>query len=225
MKKFAVATGLVLSLIAGVTHAAYLPLEGRKLDGTPTATVNAADAIFAYDRNQNITWLRDWNYANTSGYATTNANALNTALGVRSTGQMGFTAANNWATELTIGSFINWRLPTENIDSTGEFGSLIMHLYDELGLTDWNSVFFNVVSQGNYWSSSDDPDNAARAFNFVGGSFFISSSTKTNRFYAVAVQDGDVCTVNCEANVPVPATAVLLGLGLIGIGAARRKQN
>jgi len=39
-------------------------------------------------------------------------------------------------------------------------------------------------------------------------------------FFAVAVRSGDVA----DAQIPVPATLTLLGLGLAGIGAARRKQ-
>jgi hypothetical protein len=56
-----------------------------------------------YDSELNITWLQDWNYAQTSGYA---------GAGVEADGRMSWAAANQWADDLVFGGFSDWRLPT-----------------------------------------------------------------------------------------------------------------
>jgi hypothetical protein len=46
----------------------------------------------------NVTWLRDANYAQTSGY--------------KSDGKMSWATATNWVANLTVGGYGDWRLPT-----------------------------------------------------------------------------------------------------------------
>jgi len=54
-----------------------------------------------YDDVLDLTWLKDANFAKTSGYAAT---------GVSSDGKMTWAAANTWAGQLSIGTFDDWRL-------------------------------------------------------------------------------------------------------------------
>lgn len=83
------------------------------------ATISAQAALInrgggmIYDDVQDITWLADWNYALTSGYAAANAieDDSNT---IRANGRVGWDAANNWAASLVYGGFDDWRLPTTN---------------------------------------------------------------------------------------------------------------
>ena len=64
-------------------------LLGRDINGNPVAA-NDPSAVFEYDTDLNITWLRDWN---ASGHVT-------------------WDAAMAWASTLVVGSYGGWRLPT-----------------------------------------------------------------------------------------------------------------
>jgi len=57
-----------------------------------------------YDDVLDITWLKDANFAKTSGYAATGVT------GVSADGQMRWSAANTWAGQLQIGLYNDWRL-------------------------------------------------------------------------------------------------------------------
>ena len=58
-----------------------------------------------YDADQDITWLKDANYALTSGFDTD--------------GRMTWDIANAWADSLVFGGFDDWRLPTGDPDCGG----------------------------------------------------------------------------------------------------------
>lgn len=60
-----------------------------------------------YDSSQNITWLQDANYANTSGYTTTNF-----------AGRMTWDQATAWADQLVYGGYDDWRLPSAGLSGT-----------------------------------------------------------------------------------------------------------
>ena len=78
-------------------HATPVALEGRDINGNPVAA-DASDAVFEYDPNLNLTWLRDWNFNANNG----------------DSGLMTWDVAMSWAAHLTVGSFSGWRLPTAN---------------------------------------------------------------------------------------------------------------
>jgi hypothetical protein len=118
MKRVAAIAGLLLGLMAGQTAANPLPLEGRDINGNPVGATDAS-AVFEYDPNLNMTWLRDWNYAYTSGYASIHAGGSGTNT-VNSNGSMGWDAANVWTKNLVVGGYSGWNLPV--ITDTGTAG-------------------------------------------------------------------------------------------------------
>jgi hypothetical protein len=254
MKRIAATLGAVLGLQAGLATAGPLPLEGRDINGKSVAA-NDSSAVFEYDPNLNITWLRDWNYASSSGYAQSNQGGTGDTQ-VNSNGRMGWVAAQTWASSLSFLGHTGWRLP--KIVDTGSYGcdfaysgtdcgynvqtksgatvySEMAYLwYDELGNKAVRDTAGNFQVGGGLrnpgpflnfpsdyvWSSTsvDIPFYAAFQFSPNFGSQLLVS--KIDAIFAVAVLDGDIASFN----VPAPGTITLLGLGLVGIGAARRKQ-
>jgi MYXO-CTERM domain-containing protein len=233
--------GRILGLVLGATllvaaTSAQAALLARDLNGD-----TVTDAY--YDTALNITWLRDWNYAKTSGHDLD--------------GAMNWSTANAWAQSLTFGGYTDWRLP--RIEDTGNPGcdysthggsdcgynvdtatSEIAHLfhitlgnlsaYDTDGnarggisMVDFGAVntapFVNMKPSA-YWLgpeylSSDSPS----AWMFAVDIGLQAGFPKTWEFYAVAVRPGDVA-----ASVPEPQALALALLALGAAGVARRQR-
>ncbi|MBO9687543.1 MAG: DUF1566 domain-containing protein [Mitsuaria chitosanitabida] len=192
------AVGLSLPVAAEPVNARVSTLEARDLDGD-----GVADAF--YDTVLNITWLQDWNLAKTKKYS-----------GATADGGMDWITSLKWASELKIGGYDDWRLPTVS-NGVNE----IAHLYFEtLGHTDnWQVDYssnldgrpFVNFSAGFWWLGTEDPLDSGRALNFWNGYGFRNSSVKTISLYAVAVRDGDVREVPEPSSLPqVLASLVLL---------------
>ena len=162
-----------------------------------------------YDEDLNVTWLQN---ANLSGITWT------------------WQGANDWASNLNIGGYTDWRLPT-TLQTTGAVTSAseVGHLFiDELGgtptvLLDWSNnstnyeLFQNIVLSGSYWTATESADDS-RAFSFTTYGFQGSYDKATNQYYAWAVRDGDVWTV------PLPGSAWLFVSFLFAfLGIERRK--
>ena len=187
-----------------------------------------------YDSDQNITWLQDANYANTSGYVAATG------------GAMTWEYATAWASGLVYQGISGWSLPSANLitptnncyayDGTCDRGpnnthSQIGHLYYELGnlgaftstgvfQPDYGFVhsgsFLN-VQNGLYWEKEQDGLWVGSSWYFDTSSGVQASNSSGLQNYAWAVHVGDI------AAVPSPAAVWLFSSGLLALaGAALR---
>jgi len=246
LKRIAAIVGAVLGLTAGLAVANPLPLQGRDINGNAVGATDAS-AVFEYDPNLNLTWLRDWNYAATTKYGNASPS-----------GEMNWNTANIWASSLTVGSFSGWSLPS--VTDTGTPGcnygyvgtdcgfnvygygtnspqaatlSPMAYLwYAELGNKAYydtsgngpqanpglkNTGPFTNMQLGSYWSGSEYSPSNAWRF-FTEGDQDLDG--KSNALFAVAVRSGDVAA----SAVPEPGTVALLSLSLGALVMVSRRR-
>ena len=209
-----VLTGRSSRLFAAAAIAiASLPTQsallGRDINGNPVPP-DAPSAVFEYDTDLNITWLRDWNYS-----------------------QSRFTweEAQVWASTLTLGVFGGWRLPAPD-SSCETFNCITSEMghvwYAELGniapefpgppdCTSTNPGPFTSMMTGGYWTNQEYAPDPSSAWYFSvcrGGEGHFSKSADFSA--AVAVRPGDVFPV------PEPSSLALIGVGLAALAARAR---
>lgn len=216
--------------------AAWLLGLGVLVSAPTQAALLDRGAGMIYDTDLNISWLKDANYAKTSGYD--------------SDGLMSWNAANTWASNLVYGGYSDWRLPTTtDLGATGcdyAFSSTdcgfnvatnsseLAHLffvelgnqstYDPTGAYRGpisglvNRGPFQNVQRDTYWSEAFAPltANYAWEFNTTFGLQYVIE--QYYEFHAWAVRDGDIATV------PEPAGVLLFGLSLAVLVATRHQH-
>ena len=217
-KLSAIAAALVLAATA-LPAMAGTPLAGRD-QSFHAVSANDANAVYLYDADYDITWLR----------TTTGANVMT------------FTQANSWAS-LNWGGLTGWHLPSAGSVYDSDYypstvkgiGSDAAHLYyDILGSQpafdhDGNPQTGTHL-QGPFGGADGVPamvwlsgahathGDYAYAFSFFAG--INAEGPQTGLIGAMAVRNGDVLVA-----VPEPGTYAMLlgGLALVGCAARKRK--
>ena len=190
-----------------------------------SALINRGGGMI-YDTVQNITWLQDANYADTSGF---NAGGFFTSQ----------SAAVSWASGLSFGGYDDWRLPFTSQpdpscsrqtdpgngfplkgDLSGCTGSEMGHLMNGDGILRDSSGPFSNVQGHYYWSQTLYAPDTSLAWSNRGldGAQF-TFTANSGEYYAWAVRNGDV------AAVPIPAAGWLFGSALGFLGWMRRRQS
>jgi len=204
MNRIVLIGGVVLGLMAGGAQASFFGRDAsNQADATCTSLGGGGTTACTsfYNDTLGITILNNWSIG-TGGW--NNAAPSGSAQYVAATQGLALTG------------LAGWLLP-----SAGEYTSL----WNQVGQTTaaLKTQFLGVQSIGEggyYWTRDGVPGYWPYDCGFSGSPIDCHPAPPGYGGMAAAVYQGDVA----NASVPLPATIALLGLGLVGLGAARRKQ-
>lgn len=225
-------------------------VAAMSLAGAAQAALIDRGSGMVYDSTLNITWLSDWNAAQTQ--YTDSGGTQGSAHGL-----MRWQAASDWAASLVHAGLGGWRLPSvaqpdascsDNLNPGGVHainygfgcsGSEIGHLFhvdlggqagqsvlDPTGDSAWqiaNGALFTHLQEGVYWTAPGHVTGLQGfAWNFNTGNGYQYVDDQRTRSYAVAVRDGDVAATAVPEPASLPLTLLALGAGA---AAWRRRQT
>lgn len=244
------------STLKSVVAASTMVLSAFSLHAQATLTsfTGTGGVELVYSSVSNVTWTKDANLIKslvgsyTSAQVVSTLNSLNGVSGITTNdidlanGTVSSNGANAfiaYLNSISYGGSTTWRLPTvatttwngiSTYNGTAQ-GDELYELYrGELGGGNWNpmpdTATFNNEKAAEYWTGTDASWDSNQAWIFFGGNGGQVTRTKSDRYYAWAVSDGNLSTSSTTPSaVPVPAAAWLFGSGLVGLAGLRRKKQ
>lgn len=220
----------------GIAAAALLMYGGSVYAGLISYQSGGVDLVYDDDytpvgaSNPGLTWTADANLAATNAFGVT---------GINANGTMTWDQALDWIlgmNDANYGGANDWRLWSAlNSDGTGPCGpgfscddSELGHLYyiegsdrtgDPITSSQALSDVFTNLQNAVYWSGTASPSGANAAWDFNASNGRQRSDVVDPSNHVWAVRPGKIQAA------PGPGTAVLMALGLVGLGAHRLRRQ